>query len=381
MPTVAFPFIEVSIDTSGLAATAQRSPGVIAVVGSALAGGTNRGEAEPNIPHVVATLDDARTLFGSDGTTLTPTPLSRSLELAMNQSPGPSRIYGVKVDGNAVAAALSSLEAADDVTFVSLAETTGAGPLGALKTHVENMSSQGNRRIGVAMVDPDVEKSATYAADVIAAAAGLKSDSSRMIIVAARGATTDAATATMAAIAGFRPHISTVLKRVRGVRIPLEQQYSPSEIGALAEANLLPLIDPALVPGESLHMAEGRCFTTDTNLLYIDTVRTLDDIEFRLKAGLIGLVGDARITKAGLTRLRTRVEGILGPLQRQAVIDGFSVDIPVLDILSLPPSSWNASDTAIVTEARSERAVDLIVTVVYGPAVHRLRVELKPVFA
>jgi nucleoside-diphosphate-sugar epimerase len=30
--------------------------------------------------------------------------------------------------------------------------------------------------------------------------------------------------------------------------------------------------------------------------------------------------------------------------------------------------SSNATDTAIVTEARSERAVDLIVTVVYGPA-------------
>lgn len=382
MPTVAYPFIEVSIDTSGLAPTAQRAPGVIAVVGSARDDSdTDRGAAAVNIPHVVATLDDARTLFGSNGDALAPTPLYRSLVLAMLQDPKPSKIYGVKVDGDDYEAALGSLEAADDVTFVSLAEETDTDALDDLKTHAENLSAQGNRRIGVGMIDPTVAKTPTYAADIVGAVNALRSDSSRMILVAARGAQTDAATAVMSAIAGFRPHISTVLKRVRGVSIPVEQQYSPSEIAALSEANLLPLIDPTLIPGESLHLAEGRLFTSDANLLYIDTVRTLDDIEFRLKAGLIGLVGDARITKAGLTRVKTRVEGILGPLERQAVIDGYSVDIPVLDILSVPPASWNATDTAIVTEARSERVVDLIVTVVYGPAVHRLKVDLKPVFA
>ena len=46
-PTVAaaFPFIEVSIDTSALQPTAQRSPGVIAVVGASTA-----GDAAANVP-------------------------------------------------------------------------------------------------------------------------------------------------------------------------------------------------------------------------------------------------------------------------------------------------------------------------------------------
>ena len=44
----------------------------------------------------------------------------------------------------------------------------------------------------------------------------------------------------------------------------------------------------------------------------------LDDIDFRLKAGLIGSVGDARITKAGLTLVANRIDGILGPLKRGA---------------------------------------------------------------
>jgi hypothetical protein len=47
------------------------------------------------------------------------------------------------------------------------------------------------------------------------------------------------------------------------------------------------------------YFAEGT-FTTDATLLYVDIVRTLDDLDFRLKAGLIGTIGDARITRGGL---------------------------------------------------------------------------------
>ena len=155
---------------------------------------------------------------------------------------------------------------------------------------------------------------------------------------------------------------------------------NPSEIKGLSEAGIIPIIDPALIVGESLHFAEGRCFTTDANLLYIDIVRVLDDIDFRLKAGLIGAVGDARITKSGMTMLKTRVEGILGPLQRSRVIVNFNIDIPVLNILSLPESTWTPTDTAIVQTARANRTVDMFVTVTYGPAVHRLKVTLAPKF-
>lgn len=242
------------------------------------------------------------------------------------------------------------------------------------------MSAQGNKRIGVAMVSPATAKSDNYVSDVATALAPLKSDSSRMVIIAARGASIDAATAAMAAIAGFEPHISTVLKRVRDVTLPLLSQYGPSEIKGLSEAGIIPLIDPAMIVGEGLHMAEGRTFTTDASLLFIDTVRTLDDIDFRLKAGLIGQIGDARITKSGMTSVKIQVEAILGPLLRRNVIAGFTVDIPVLNVLNLPESTWSATDRAIVVDARSNRIVDLLVTVTYGPAVHRLKVTLAPKF-
>lgn len=375
----AFPFIEIRIDTSGLTPIAQRSPGVIAVVGT-----STSGTSDVNRPYEVSALADAVGLFGA-GTALT-----TSLRIALLQDPRPSKIYGVKVSGGDYAAALSALEAADDVTFVSLAAETGVGTastpaapatnLLALKEHVENMSAEGQRRLGVAMIDPTRVKSPNYVSDATSAVAALRSTVSRMVLVAARGATEDVATAAMAAMAGYEPHISMVLKKVRGVVMPLDRQYSPSEIKGLSEQNINPIIDPALIVGESLHFAEGRTFTTDADLLFIDIVRVLDDVEFRLKAGLIGLVGDARITKQGLTRIRVRMDEILSPLKQREVIADYAVDIPALNILNLPESAWSPADRSVVVTARANRTVDMYVSVTYGPAVHRLKVTLAPKF-
>lgn len=384
----AFPFIEVRIDTSGLTPVAQRSPGVIAIVGKTAAGAAG-GTAPTDTPFVVSTADDAVTLFAEKvGTTVNDTALSRSLKLAMLQDPTPSRIYGVRVDTD-YAAALASLEGVDDVTFVALAEEYDVGAAGppatnlqALKAHVEAMSAQGLRRIGVAAVDPATAKTPTYPATVDTAMTPLRSTVSRMILIAARGAsaTTDAASAAMAAIAGFEPQVSMVLKKIRGLAMPLASQFSPSEIKLLSEAGINPIIDPSLIEGTSLHFADGRMYTTDADLLFIDIVRVLDDIEFRLKAGLIGMVGDARITKSGLTRVKIRVDGILEPLVTRAVIDNFNVTIPLLDILSLPESARTPGENADVATARANRTVEMLITVTYGPAVHRLRVTLAPKF-
>jgi hypothetical protein len=280
---VAFPFIEVKIDTSGLTPTAQRSPGVIAIVGKS-PDGADGGTAALHAPQVIDTLDQAAELFAKkNGGVVAETPLYKSVKTALLQDPKPSKIYGVRIK-DSYAAGLAALEAVDDVTFVSLAAETdvgavAAGPnpatnLLALKSHVESMSAEGNKRIGVAMVNLATPKSNTYVTDVKNAVDALKSDSSRMVVVAARGATSDAATAVMAAIAGFEPHISVVLKRVRDVKMPVQDQYGPSEIKGLSEAGIIPLIDPALIVGEGLHMAEGRTLTTDASLLFIDISNT-----------------------------------------------------------------------------------------------------------
>jgi hypothetical protein len=389
----AYPYVNVTIDTSALVPVAQRSPGVVAVVGNAASGAA----AHAGTPVQVTDHASVMSAFAS-GTAANA--LTESLDLVLAQDPGPSTVYGVATaSADDYAGALAGLEAADDVTFVCLAGeasvgaatsgSTAATGLVALKEHVEEMSAAGQKRMAVAMIDPATAKSAGYVADVLAASDSLKSDDGRMILIAARGATTDpahpaqvadAAAAAMGAIAGYPPSTSVVLKQVRGFTMPVTGQYTPAEISGLSGAGVIPLIDPALIPGTGLYLADGGTFSADPARNYVDIVRVLDDLEFRLRAGLIGAVGDSRITKAGLTSLRVRVEGILGPLQQAAVIDDFSVVIPLLSILSLPESSLSAADSAQVVTARSTRQVTVLVSITYGPAIHRLNVTLAPKF-
>ena len=81
-----------------------------------------------------------------------------------------------------------------------------------------------------------------------------------------------------------------------------------------------------------------------------------------------------------MTLLKTQVDGILGPLKRQAVIDDYTIQIPVLDILSIPEAARTATDNSIVTDARANRTVDLVIDVIIGPAVSRLLVSLVATF-
>jgi hypothetical protein len=382
----AYPFVEVKIETSGLKPVAQRAPGVIAVVGTASNGTANQ-------PTEIGDAAEAKSIFGATGS------LRASLEMALQQDPRPSKIYGIRAAQSSAnppdyAAALSSIEGVDDITFVSLANEpalgTSANPrLLALLAHVHSASSDGNRRIGFAMADSTLVKEQTpsYAAKVESDYTNIKSGQSRMVLVAARGAKDplgndpDVATAAMAAIAGYPPHISPVLKQVRGFAIPAQSRYSGTEIKALSNNNMIPVLDPALIPGEGLFLGEGRCYTTDANRLYIDIVRTIDQVEFELKAGLIGSIGDARITKAGMMAVRLRTEAILGGVQRREMIDAFQVQIPVLDALLIPETSRSGVDTALIATARQTRQVEMTCQITYGPAVHNLIVNLKPVFA
>jgi hypothetical protein len=389
---IAFPFVEVDIDTSGLQPEVQRAPGVLAIVGSS----DGAGSAAANTPIEVAELADAVPLFNALDAAGVPDPqtdLYRALTAAFLQDPRPTKIYAVKLDGSGWAAALKALEAADDVTLVALANAPvkagGNGtndPVAALKSHCETQSADGNKRIGVAAVDPTIAKSDSYAADVKALTAPFKGSVPRMVMVAARGATRDGggaaevAAAAAAAIGGQPVATSVVLKRVRGFALPLAEQYGPGEIKALAEDGIIPIIDPALVAGESLHFAEGTIYTTDATQKYIDIVRLLDDVEFRLKAGLIGLIGDARITRAGLASVIRKGEGILGVVQATGAITDFAFQIPVYDALLKPQAARSATENQIIFTARSQRLVEMYVTIFIGPAIHRLKIALQPRF-
>lgn len=388
--TAEFPFIRVTIDTRGLQPAATRAFGNVAVVGST--GGF--GTAVAGTPVLVGSEAEARTLFAdvdssgaiaNDGADAGA--LYHAVRTVLLQDPAPSRVYAVATDDGDgspdYGAALASIAAAP-VQFVCLAGETDPAALAALKTHVETVSADGERRIGVAAVDPDlaVPDGSTFAQAAEAAYGGLKSDVSRMVLAAARVApegsapAADVAAAVMGAMAGYPVHVSVLMKQVRGVRVPIARQFTGSEVKQLAEQFMLPLIDPELVPGEGIFIGSGRTYTTDTSRLYVDVVRVLDDIEFRLKAGLIGTIGNVRIDRLGMQALRSRVDAILGPLLTGGVVAGYSTDIPLLPILEQEEANRSPGAAATLTTARTSRVVEVLLSVTYAGSVHFLDVNL-----
>ncbi len=68
--------------------------------------------------------------------------------------------------------------------------------------------------------------------------------------------------------------------------------------------------------------------------------------------------------------IRDRLERLPGP--RSLVEVGLGPD----EVEALRKSAWTAGDRNVVVTARADRAVDILVSVTYGPAVHRLKVML-----
>lgn len=399
--TAAYPYIHIRIDTRGLQPKASRAVGNVAVVGRGHAEGT----AEVDKPYQISSEADARALFAKveGGAVIDSSDLYDSLQLALRQDPAPSRVYAVRADesgGSAnYTAALAKLDPLD-VQFVVAAFEPDVAALGQLKSHVENASAAGKGRLGVAMVDPALTLTGTntFPEEVEAVYAGLKSDSSRMVLVAARADTTlntedvtlpdasvetrryatdrDPAAAVAGTIAGYNPHISVLMKQVRGIQIDDANQFSPSEITQLSEQFVMPVFDPALIPGAGLFLGAGRTYTTDTSRLYVDIVRVLDDVEFRLKAGLIGAIGDVRIDRLGMQTLRSQIDSILSPLKRRRVIANYDIYLPLLPILAKEEASRTADESVQVTNSRIDRRVEAVLSIYYGPAVHVLSLEV-----
>ena len=348
---------------------AIRATGNVAILGAAGAG------AAANVPVQVTSPTDANTRFGATSD------LGEAIAVAFNQTPGPSQVWGVPVAGGAFSAALTAVETLD-VQFVVLANqtTTGTslgsgGAIAQLVSHVVSVSNQagdGKERMGVAML----AKGATDATVVSGAAVD-----DRMVYVAHKS-DQDVAAAVAGAIAGYEPHVSMLLKPVAVDSAP----FTSAEIDTLngsetfrsgpAGKGVNWLVDPALIPGGGIYMGEG--FTGNAGgKKYIDVVRAIDDISFKLKARLIKSIGNIRISRSGLRSLIVQMEAVLDPLVQQAVIESYQITIPVLALLDLPPAALSPAQLAAINTAQTDRVVETLISVDYAGAMHRLAITLK----
>jgi hypothetical protein len=302
------------------------------------------------------------------------TDLAAAIAIAFRQTPPPTRIWGVQVDASApdwdgALAEVANLNVQIVVLANSPLNSANAALIGKLATHVATVSNtggDGKERIGVAMLDPALTAAAAAALNT----GGVKNE--RMFLVAHTSAE-DAGAAAAGVIAGYEPQISILLKPIK---INMTQLFSDADIDTFDGAFINWVTSPVLIPGQSLFLGEGYTADPSQNKKYIDIVRTIDDINFRIKAELIQAIGNFRVSRSGLRGIVTLVQAVLSPEVAADVIEDFSVYIPLLVLLDKDPASLSAAELAEIQNAQASRSVDMVVTVVYAGAIHRLHIGL-----
>jgi hypothetical protein len=184
-------------------------------------------------------------------------------------------------------------------------------------------------------------------------------------------------------IAGYEPHISLLLKQVN-IDSDL---FSPSEIDRINGSETFEsgpagngvnwLTHPSLIPGQGVYLGEGYTGDPGGGFKFIDTKRVVDNLSFLLKAQLIRSIGNVRISRSGLRALGAQMEAVLDPQVRQGVIEGFEVLMPILTLLDRDPSSLTVSELQQISDAQAQRVVEVLVSVDYAGAIHRLSLTLK----
>lgn len=312
-----------------------------------------------------------------------PGDLGEAIALAFTQSPGPTLVYGVRTAAGPDWATALNAVAPLDVQLVALANTaldatSGATPNGAIAvlanhvTSVSNTGGDGQERMGVAMLAKGATATSVVTGDLA---------NERMVYIAHKS-DQDAAAAFAGVIAGYEPHISMLLKPVNIT----SASFTPSEIATINGTETFEsgpagngvnwLVDPALIPGHGTYLGEG--YTGDPGgKKYIDIVRTIDDVSFRLKAQLIKTIGTLRVSRSGLRTLEAQMEAVLQPLAQSEVIEGFEITTPLKVLLDKDPNTLTEAELRRINDAQTQRVVEVLVSVDYAGAIHRLSITLK----
>ncbi|MEV0449286.1 hypothetical protein [Streptomyces sp. NPDC050600] len=365
----------VRVKTEGVPfAPAVRAFGNVGIIGVATPPANPPADfLPPNVPHLFTDVNEARRIATGA--------LGEAVATALVQEPGPSEVWGVRLaQANAYDDALTKMGTVNVQlvlfagTALTLTTPTGGQPtptpaIVKLAEHVTAPVADGMERIGVAML-------AKGAADPAVVVGSLVTE--RMVYVAHKS-DEDVAAAVAGTIAGHEPHVSLLLKKVK-VR---SEAFSAQDLIKLngSEAANGPagqgvnwLVDPPLIPGAGVYLGEG--YTGDPRgKKYIDIVRTVDDITFRLKARLIGTIGNLRISRSGLRGLVAEMETVLEPLRRAEVIEAYEIVVPILALLDKPQRT--PTEDQLVQAAQTERAAEAMVRVDYAGAIHRINITLK----
>jgi hypothetical protein len=336
--------------------------------------------AQPNV--AVAFTDPATALQKCPGD------LGTSIQRCFLQTPGPTLVYGIRTNvagGTPDWAAALDIASALPVQIVVLANMpmtsaaiAASGPVVQLVNHVTSVSntgSDGMERIGIAMLPRD-------AADPTFLSSNTTLVNERMVYIAHRS-DDDAAAAVAGTIAGYEPAVSLVLKPVN----IQTQLFTPTQIqtinGAVEDRTTGPtgagvnwLTHPTLIPGAGVYLGEGYTGNPGGGKKFVDIVRVIDDVSFKLKAQLITTIGSLRISRAGLRTLISQMQVVLLPMVDSGILDDFQIHVPLLTILDKPENARTPDEQAALTQAHAQRLVQVVVAVSYAAAIHRISIDL-----
>jgi hypothetical protein len=208
--------------------------------------------------------------------------------------------------------------------------------------------------------------------------------SSRMALVVA-DSPDDIASAAAGVIAGVDPWVSLILKPVNGIGInsDLTDQsiniYLHPDQSNLTQPHVIPIVHPDFLAGSGPVMAEGFSADGTGQRLYVDIVRTIDDIAFRLKATLTSpqVIGTLRINRPGLRVLSAIVRAMLAAQVAAGEIDDFAIDIPIQALTEMDPSQLTAAQQQQLQQVQNSRQLAFNVSVTYAGAIHYLAVTLN----
>ncbi|HWE37631.1 MAG TPA: hypothetical protein VG406_13770 [Isosphaeraceae bacterium] len=326
-------------------------------------------------------------------------PLAKSINLALTN--GALQVWAYQIDGwdsfDGTSPALADF-ANRQINIVCLSSDSNPDHITVLRGHVESSSPNdagggGIRpRIGVAMLPEGgivgaggkVSNKFSDWKSTGEATSPMSWASSRMVFVA-HNSPDDAAAAVAGSIAGYDPWVSLVLKPVTGIRSvrdfsdqDLLGLLHPDQVG-LVQPHVNPITHPDFLAGSGLVMGEG--FTADGTgeRLYIDIVRTIDDIAFRVKATLTSpqVIGTLRVNRPGLRILQSILRAMLNERVADGEIDDYAIDIPIQAIAEKAPKDRTADEEKQLEQVQNGRQLALNISITYAGAIHQLIVTLK----
>lgn len=357
-------FVNISVDTTGLYQVATSDYGTLAIVG---VGDTSVSGSM--VPVKLTSYAEVDALYPDDSD------LALAIKLAFEN--GASAIWAVDTKvaktTDAIEDALETLET-KDVQIVVIANTVETDSDTYISTVLSNhLASSLTDRVGVFMLASGEDVDTMPSAITTLSTAG-----NNRLIAVAHNTSADVAAAVAGLISSRKPWESPVNQPLEGVANTAD--FTTTQVTAMINARINYIFDPLYLSGTGNVLRTGYTLgTTAQGIHYIDVRRTIDDISYKLKAGLTNpnIIGKLRINRSGVSELIEYITGILQPCVVSEEIDSFNVDIPIASILAKDVTARTPAEVTTLTNSRTSRTVTGSVIIEYSGAIHTLNLTLN----